>query len=75
MWHAYFVLNRGYIKQWVKKDTISSEFVEFALAQMAKEQGKVIKSEYNAQRDVLRLFIELSEQGRRERMEMLLDYL
>jgi uncharacterized protein YbaP (TraB family) len=74
MWHAYFVLNRGYIKMWASKDPNSSEFVDEVLAQMAKDKGKIMKSEYQSENDVVRLFVQLSDQGQRERMGMLLDY-
>ncbi len=75
-WFAYFVLNSAYRTSLSEaSDHQQIEMPDAVLAQLAQRAGKMIRSEFETDDDVLRYFAEMSETEQRERLEMLLDYL
>lgn len=74
-WAAYFILNRGYWAQRGAKGLgTMNESPDYILANMARDAGKPIKSEYATNADVTALFSTMTVEAQCQRLDFLLDY-
>lgn len=75
-WFAYFLLNGAYIEYSNQRGKRKvEEYADQVLSQLARTDGKRVRSEWESGTDILTFFAGMSDRQQAERLTMLLDFI